>query len=157
MSDVATSKTRRVESLIPIFNPLMKRLIGAGFPAGPNVLLTVRGRKTGLPRTFPIAILELDGRRFVQSPYGEVDWVRNLRAAGQAVVTKGHHREEVEATELTPEIGGPILREAVAPYLRSRLTAAFAGLFVDIRADSTAADAVDAVRRNPMFELRQPK
>ncbi len=44
-------------------------------------LPTVPGRKSGVPRTTPVALGERDGRRWLVSPYGEVDWVRNLRAA----------------------------------------------------------------------------
>ncbi|CAN5714903.1 hypothetical protein BH18CHL1_BH18CHL1_04290 [soil metagenome] len=84
-------------------------------------MLNVRGRRSGLPRTFPMAIIRLDGRRLVRSPFGEVDWVRKLRAAGQAVVSKGRHHEQVESIEVAPEAGDPILRDALAPYLKSRL------------------------------------
>ena len=131
-----------VPSLIPILNPLIRRLLGAGMPFGPNVLLTVRGRSSGLPRTFPVAILELDGRRFVQSPFGEVNWVQNLRAAGEALVSKGRGRERVEAIEVAPEAGGPVLRDALAPYLKSRLLASVLGRFFHFGADSTLEDYV---------------
>jgi len=134
-------------------NPLISRLLGVGLPLGPNVLFTVRGRRSGLPRTFPVAIIRLDGRRFVQSPFGEVDWVRNLRAAGQAVVSKGRHHEQVESIEVAPEAGGPILRDALAPYLKSRLLAIVLGRFFHFRADSTVEDYVAEARRHPMFEL----
>ena len=154
MSDVHAPGTPRVPSLIPILNPLIRRLVGAGLPFGPNVLMTVRGRTTGLPRTFPVAIIELDGRRYVQSPFGEVNWVRNLRAAGEAVVSKGRDRHEVEAIEVTPDAGGPILRDALAPYLKSRVLAAVLGKFFNFRADSTLEDYVAEARRHPMFELR---
>ena len=110
MSNTRVLGPARAPSLIPVLNPLIRRLIGAGLPFGPNVLLTVRGRTSGMPRTFPVAIVELDGRRFVQSPFGEVNWVRNLREAQEAVVSKGRSREEVEAVEVAPEVGGPILR-----------------------------------------------
>ena len=70
MSNTRVLGPARAPSLIPVLNPLIRRLIGAGLPFGPNVLLTVRGRTSGMPRTFPVAIVELDGRRFVQSPFG---------------------------------------------------------------------------------------
>lgn len=143
-----------VPSVIPILNPLIRRLLGAGLPFGPNVLLTVRGRSSGLPRTFPVAILKLDGRRFVQSPFGEVNWVQNLRAAGEAVVSKGRGREEVEAIEVAPEAGGPVLRDAFAPYLKSRLLASVLRRFFHFGADSTLEDYVAEARNHPMFELR---
>ena len=123
-------------------------------PFGPNVLLTVRGRRSGIERTFPIAIMELEDRRFVASPYGEVNWVQNLRAAGEAVVTKGRHRERVLAAELTPEAAGPILQAALSPFMRRRLGASLAGRFFGVRRDSGPADYVEAARHHPMFELR---
>jgi deazaflavin-dependent oxidoreductase (nitroreductase family) len=155
MSEVRALGAPRVPSLIPILNPLIRRLLGAGLPFGPNVLLTVRGRTSGVPHTFPVAIVELDGRRYVQSPFGEVNWVRNLRAAGQAVVTKGKTREEVDAVEVPPEVGGPVLRDALAPYLRSRVLAAVLGRFFAFRPDSTLEDYVAEAGRHPMFELRK--
>ncbi|MGH2489620.1 MAG: nitroreductase family deazaflavin-dependent oxidoreductase [Candidatus Limnocylindria bacterium] len=157
MSSTYAVGTPRVPSLIPVLNPLIRRLIGAGLPFGPNVLLTVRGRTSGLPRTFPVAIIEVDGRRYVQSPFGEVNWVRNLRAAGEAVVSRGGDQEQVDAIELLPEAGGPVLREALAPYLKSRLLAVAVRWFFDVRADSTLDDYVAETRRHPIFELRTPK
>ena len=98
--------------------------------------------------------MESAGRRFVQSPYGEVNWVRNLRANGEAVLTRGHLREEVQAVELAAEAAGPLLRDAVAPYMRRRSTAAFARLFVPIARGAAPEEYVEHVRRHPMFELR---
>jgi deazaflavin-dependent oxidoreductase (nitroreductase family) len=156
MSNSHALRTAGVPALIPILNPLIRRLVGAGLPFGPNVLLTVRGRTSGLPHTFPVAIIKLDGRRYVQSPFGEVNWVRNLRVAGEAIVSKGRHREEVRAIEVSPEAGGPILRDALAPYLESRLLAAVLGRFFHFRADSTLEDYVAEARLHPMFELLHP-
>jgi len=154
MSNSHALRTTGVPALIPILNPLIRRIVGAGLPFGPNVLLTVRGRTSGLPHTFPVAIIKLDEHRYIQSPFGEVNWVRNLRAAGEAVVSKGRHREEVDAIEVAPESGGPILRDALAPYLRSRLLAVVLRRFFPFRADSTLEDYVAEARRHPMFELR---
>jgi hypothetical protein len=33
-----------------LFNPISKVLLAAGVPLGPNGLITIRGRKSGLPR-----------------------------------------------------------------------------------------------------------
>jgi deazaflavin-dependent oxidoreductase (nitroreductase family) len=153
MSNSHALRTTGVPALIPILNPLIRRILGAGLPFGPNVLLTVRGRASGLPRTVPVAVIKLSGHRYVQSPFGEVNWVRNLRAAGEAVVSKGQNREEVEAVEVTPEAGGPILRDALAPYLRSRLLATVLRRFFPFQADSTLEDYVAEASRHPMFEL----
>jgi hypothetical protein len=37
------------------FNPIARFLLAAGVPLGPNGLITIRGRKSGLPRTTPVA------------------------------------------------------------------------------------------------------
>ena len=113
MSDSRAIRAPHVPSLVPILNPMIRRLLRAGLPFGPNVLLTVRGRSSGTPHTFPVAVLEHDGRRFVQSPFGDVNWVRNLRAAGEAVLSRGDATEEVEAVELPPERAALIFRGAL--------------------------------------------
>src|SRR5438128_6663592 len=48
-----------------VANPLVRRLMSVGVPTGSrNILLTVRGRRSGKPRTTPLGMLELDGRMF---------------------------------------------------------------------------------------------
>src|SRR5437773_4598060 len=87
----------------PLFRgiaPLLQLLLRRGLPAGPNVLLTVRGRRTGRPHSTPVAMWELGDRRFVQASFGEVNWVRNLRASGEAVIRRGRWSLAVSATEL---------------------------------------------------------
>lgn len=88
-------------------------LVGPGFVIGnyPMYLLTVRGRKSGQPRTVPIAIIKRHGKRYVGSPYGIVDWVRNLRAAGEAILTRGRRSETVNARELPTGEAALLLQE----------------------------------------------
>ena len=154
MSTTPTVPGTHVPRIVPIFNGLVGRLMRAGLPMGPNVLLTVRGRTSGLPHTFPVALLGSGGRLFVQSPYGEVNWVRNLRAAGEGVLARGRRRDEVDAVELSPDEGGSILHEAVAPYMRGRLTARFVQVFVPLGRHASVEDFIEHVRLHPMFELR---
>jgi len=154
MSSVNAHGVSRAPSLVSVLNPLIRRLLGAGMPFGPNVLLTVRGRTSGVPRTFPVAVMEAGGRRFVLSPFGEVNWVRNLRAAGEAVVSSGGRQESFDGVEIPPEEGGPILREALAPYVHSRVLSKVLGRFFNLGSASTPEDYVAEARRHPMFELR---
>jgi hypothetical protein len=151
-------------AVIRLLNPVFKRFLGAGLPGGPNALLAVRGRTSGVLRTFPVAMLEPGDRQFVQAAYGEVNWVRNLRASRAAVVTKGHDSKTLEAIELAPETAAPILRDALAPYRRSSLLRTVLGRtarppvavlrFFRIRVDDTLEEYVAEARRHPIFELR---
>jgi deazaflavin-dependent oxidoreductase (nitroreductase family) len=141
-------------------------MISAGIPTGaPNVLLTVRGRRSGKPRTVPVAMLELDGGWFVHACYGETGWVANLRASGEATVTQpGGRRVAVRAIELSPEEAGAVQQRALAPFRRSRVFRALLGSrgrgpvgimrAFRIRIDDTLEEYTDAARRYPLFELR---
>lgn len=62
---------------------ILKGLLRIGLPMGPMVLLTVRGRKSGQPRTTPVDLFEGNGRSFLVSTHRQesCNWVRNLRAA----------------------------------------------------------------------------
>ncbi len=147
-------------------NPFARRMIPAGIPTGaPNVLLTVPGRRTGMPRTVPLGIVLLDDRTFVQASFGEAGWVANVRAGGEATVTyPGGDSRPVEAIELPPEEGGAVLRRVLEPYHRSRLLGALLGRQfrppigvlwrIHLRIDETAEEYVAEARRHPLFELR---
>ena len=74
---------------VPLFNRLAKPLLALGVPMGPDVLLTVRGRKSGLPRTTPVTICEYGLRRGFISPFGVTQWVRNLRLPGALACGSG--------------------------------------------------------------------
>ena len=114
-----TASTLAVPWHIRLFSPALERMLGAGIPLGPNGLITIRGRTSGQPRTTGIAIIEVGGRRWIWAPWGEVQWVRNLRAAGRATVTKKGRREEVTATELDREERIAFFRDVLTPLARS--------------------------------------
>src|SRR5438270_12296180 len=104
---------------LPAANTMVKTLLRAGVKLNgpgkaPMYLITVRGRKSGQPRTTPIAVLEQDGKRYLLTPYGAVDWVRNLRAAGEATFTRGRRSEQLRATELPEDEAGMGLKKFVA-------------------------------------------
>jgi deazaflavin-dependent oxidoreductase (nitroreductase family) len=104
---------------VPVFNPIARFLLAIRIPlGGTDALITVRGRRSGQPRTTPITICQNEGRRGLISPFGEVNWVRNLRAAGRATITVRGRREEVVATELDPEAAAAFIRDVLAPHAR---------------------------------------
>jgi deazaflavin-dependent oxidoreductase (nitroreductase family) len=144
----------QMPSLVRRLDPLMQRLLRLGVPMGPNVLLTVRGRKSGEPRTAPVALLNTDGRMYVFSPFGEVNWVRNLRASGTASLRRGRWRQDVAAAELDPELSAPILEQGLRPLLRAPVMGTMIAGWYGIERGSTADDYLEAARRHPAFELR---
>ena len=108
------TKTYRVPSFIRLGNFFTTRLLRAGLKPGNMALLTVRGRKSGLPRTTPVSLGEHDGRRWLIAAFGEVDWVRNLRAAGEGSLKRGRRPEHIFVKELSAEEAAPILKESLA-------------------------------------------
>jgi hypothetical protein len=71
------------------------------------------------PRTTPVAIIAVAGRRWVWAPWGDVQWVRNLRAASRATITVRRQNEEVTATELDPTQRIAFFRDVLGPLARS--------------------------------------
>ncbi|TMG50372.1 MAG: nitroreductase family deazaflavin-dependent oxidoreductase [Chloroflexi bacterium] len=146
----ARIKSTRVPSWVPFFNFIAKPLLAAGVPMGPDVLLTIRGRKTGLPRTTPVTIAENSGRRGLIAPFGEVNWVRNLRAAGRATISVGRRKEEVTAVELGPTEAAAFIRDVLGPHARrTRLGSWFVRTIDKIDIDNP----VEAAAGRPVFEL----
>lgn len=146
-----SAQNRNVPGVVTLTNGFVSRLARLGLPLGPNLLLTVRGRKSGTPHTTPVAIIAVAGKRWVQSPFGEVQWTRNLRAAGEATLTKGRRTEHVTATPLSREEAATFYRDILGPNLKrspfSRVIGRALGLTALV-ADPEAAAATHAV-----FEL----
>ena len=144
----------RLPLLVSVFNPVARRLLRGGIPLDPNTLLTVRGRKSGQPRTTGVALVEAEGRRWVVGTFGEVQWTQNLRAAGQGTLTRGRHQEPVEAVELDPEEAPAFFKEVLGPYVR-RIPFGLGKWMLGsiLGAPDILEDPVAAARRHPVFEL----
>ncbi len=136
--------------LVTFWGPIAKFLLAAGVPLGPNALITIRGRKSGLPRTTPVAIIEASGRRWVWAPWGEVHWVRNLRTAGRATITVRRRTEEITATELDPTQRVEFFRDTLAPLARG---IPFGVSFIRIADGVDLNHPVEAAEGRRVFEL----
>jgi deazaflavin-dependent oxidoreductase (nitroreductase family) len=152
MAPAADIKARR-PAAVRFFDPIAKRLLGAGVPIGPNALITTRGRKSGLPRTTPVALVELDGQRWVQSPFGEVNWVRNLRESGEATLAIGKRHESVSATELGTDDAATFYAERLAPYFRRIPAPVRWAMGSMIGMQTILEDPAKAALEHPVFEL----
>jgi deazaflavin-dependent oxidoreductase (nitroreductase family) len=135
---------------VTCWGPIAKVLLAAGVPLGPNALVIIRGRKSGLPRTTPLAIIEVSGRRWVWAPWGDVQWVRNLRAAGRATIIVRRRKEEVTATELDPTQRVAFFRDILGPLARGiPLGVWFVRTFDQVDLD----DPLEAAEGRCVFEL----
>src|SRR5207253_4041569 len=142
----------KAPSFVRFFNPLAQRVLRMGPLMGPNALLTVRGRKSGEPRTTPVALVEIGGRRWVIGTFGETNWVRNLRTAGEATLTVGRKREDVRSTELSPEEAAAFFRDVIGPYVGRT---PMGGLVLRILgAREILVVPAAAAEHRPVFELR---
>lgn len=116
------AKTNKIPTFVRLGNFFTLTLLRAGvklvgpypfFGKYPMYLLTVRGRKSGQPRTVAVALIQRNGKRYLGSVYGIVDWVRNLRAAGEATLTRARRSETVKVTELPPKEAALVLQQDV--------------------------------------------
>lgn len=87
-----------------LVNPLVSRLRTGGVAT-----LTVVGRSSGRPRTVPVIPVEVKGIRYLVSPFGESDWVRNLRKARTGQLRSRAMMEAFRATELPVAQRPPII------------------------------------------------
>ena len=91
-------------------NRLVRLLLRLGSGPKGTFLLTVPGHRSGAPRSTPITLVEEGGRRWLVAPYGEVAWVRNVRAAGKATLSRGGHTDEIALREVGADEAGPVLK-----------------------------------------------
>jgi deazaflavin-dependent oxidoreductase (nitroreductase family) len=147
------TKTAQAPMFVRLGNVLTTTLLRAGFKLVglgnyPMYLLTVRGRKSGQPRTVSIAIIERNGKRYLGAPFGVVDWVRNLRAAGEAILTRGRRAETVTAIELPPSEAALVLREEIKdgnPFAR----------YFGVTVESSLEEFERAAVSHPLFVLER--
>jgi deazaflavin-dependent oxidoreductase (nitroreductase family) len=95
-------------------NKLVVGLQRLGIAFGPMQLLTVAGRRTGVPRTFPIAVVNVNGGRYICQAYPKAAWVANVRAAGEVTLTRGRRTSAARLTEVPVEERRPLLHKLVA-------------------------------------------
>jgi deazaflavin-dependent oxidoreductase (nitroreductase family) len=136
-----------------LLTPLLRTGVKLGRPGNyPMYLLTVRGRTSGQPRTVPIVLLEQHGKRYLAATYGIVDWVRNLRVAREAILTRGRRAETVTARELPNREAALVLRAEIKrhPFARS-----MAGRFYGVTAGASLEQFERAMLTHPIFVVER--
>ena len=119
-------------------------LLRRGIGPAPQHLLSIPGRRTGVTRTTPVAIVVIDGARYAVAGFAGSDWVRNARVAGRGELRRGRRVEPIRLIEVAIGDRGPILRMFAArvPGGRAFLTTGHG-----------AADFDAAAANHPVFRL----
>ena len=132
----------------------IKRLVQMGVPVGAVMMLTVRGRKSGLPRTNPVDLFQQDGTYWlIATHFADASWVRNLRAAGEGTLTRGRRRLEFTAAELPQEEAGAALMRIAGPRLAKPLGGLVLRQTIGLAPDAPLADFTGAAADHPVFRL----
>ena len=137
---------RRPPLWLKLANGLNVPLLRRGFGPGPQRLLSVPGRGTGLLRTTPVAMVEVDGHRYIVAGWETSDWVKNVRAAGWGIVGRGRQSERVQLREVPVDERVPIVREFARQVRGGRA-------FLTVAADASDDDFAKASADHPVFRM----
>ncbi len=105
------AKAYRVNPGTKAVNQLFRRLTELGLGASYRHILTVRGRKTGILRSTPVDVMDVDGRRWLVAGYGPVNWVENARAAGEVTLRRGRSSKRYAVADADAKDAVPVLRQ----------------------------------------------
>ena len=131
----------------------LKAMLRLGIPMGPLVLLTVRGRKSGKEYTTPVALVKQNDTRWLVAAFGEVNWVRNLRATNEAQLKHGYHTETVGVVELGKEEAAPVLKK----FLHDFHIVPFIAPYFEATPKSPLADFEREASSHPVFQIVSAK
>jgi deazaflavin-dependent oxidoreductase (nitroreductase family) len=130
-----------------LFNRLFGFLVRMGFGLSHNVVLEVRGRKSGRVYSTPVNVLEHKAAKYLVAPRGYTQWVRNVVANKSASLVKGKKREEVSLRAI-PDNEKPEILKAYLDQYKTTVQRYF-----PIPAGSPAMDFEPLTDRYPVFEI----
>ncbi len=144
----APRRTYRLNPVQRCANAFFATLTRCGLGARYRHLLTVVGRRSGLPRTTPVDVMTHDGSLWLVAPYGEVNWVRNLTASGVCDLRRGRRTASYRAVAVEPSVAVPVIRDYIEQV---RVTRAYWGVAADAPDEEIEREA----RRHPVFRLTE--
>ena len=146
------SRFATVRLVNPLVRVLIRRFGVGGSSDDPLRSLRVRGRTTGRPHEVPIRVTPLRGERYIVGMFATAQWVKNLRARGEADLILGRDVERIRVRELEGDDRDVfLLAYARDPRQASRLRFALRG---DPRALSRQK-LLDAMAPFPVFKLER--
>jgi len=156
---VAQLNAQRPLAHVPAFirlpGPIIRRLLRLGLRIGPNWLITIRGRKTGEPHSYPLAVIQASGSSYVIGTFGDVGWCRNLRANPDSEMQLGSNHRAIHAVELTVDEAASFFRDTLAAEIPSMplLSRVATNIFVRGAAPEILSDPSAAALSRPVFRL----
>jgi deazaflavin-dependent oxidoreductase (nitroreductase family) len=142
------ARTYRSTFSLRLRDRMMTFMLDKGIGPPGLYLLTIPGRKTGIPRTTPVAPLEGEDGRWLIASYTPDGWVRNARAAGRVTLRRGRNAESLVVTELSAEDAAPILKRYLTEHPRTL------GPYFDVGKDAAVEDFAAEAARHPVFRLQ---
>jgi deazaflavin-dependent oxidoreductase (nitroreductase family) len=130
-------------------NSAMGFLASVGLTPSDTVTLEVKGRRSGQMRSTVVTTADVDGQRYLVSPRGEGDWVRNVRAAGGEAAIRHRGRTSVRLEEMSPAGTAAVIQA----YLRKTKMATKAHFGIDPEAPITEFEAIAS--RHPVFKISE--
>ena len=97
------------------FNGAVALFTRIGLPLAGSRVLSVQGRSSGEWRSTPVNRLRIGEERYLVSPRGQTQWVRNIRVSGSGRLTKGRRVDEIRVEEV-PDADKPAILRA---YLKA--------------------------------------
>jgi len=73
-------------------------------------VISILGRRSGRLRTTVVSPFTVDGHRYLLS-FGQLDWVRNARAAGWGIMSRGRRQAKVSLIEISAPESASIVGE----------------------------------------------
>jgi hypothetical protein len=143
---VTTTAPRRPPKWLKYANRLNVAMLRRGIGPGPQWVLSIPGRASGVARSTPVAILQTSGHRYLVAGYETSDWVKNARAAMAASIQRGKRIERVRLTELPVDESPPILRE-FSKHVRGGRS------FMPVAPNGSDAEFSKAALHHPVFRL----
>jgi deazaflavin-dependent oxidoreductase (nitroreductase family) len=142
---------RRPNWIARLLNALGAAVASTGVTATVGmVTLEVVGRRSGRTIALPVAVVVVDRQRYLVSMLGDdVQWVKNVRAAGGRAVLCSGGQEHIILAEVSAEQRAPILRA----YLRR---APGARPHMPVSKDAPLADFEQIAPAYPVFRVLSP-
>ncbi len=113
----------------------------------PNWLAKVVGRRSGKTISFPLVMTVMNGERYLVAMLGEeMNWVKNVRAAGGRATLRNGVTEQVRLEEVDVSQRMPILKAylQIAPGARPHMP---------VTKDAPIAEFENVAAQYPVFKL----